>query len=190
MTKHQPAGAPLCDVHGEPLRDDAIPVFEAWCMEPPPGSGEVARTRYPNANTFVWGTGLPDPYPVKYCPACRAAEAAWSGVGDDELTAEQLMRLGCDPERGSIARTPAATLVDDYVWIEKYVRTVVALGYAPYVLPIGPGRTADEYILEQVRAARAEKAPPDAVYRTKDGWRTLDRIPQAELRRALALGGD
>lgn len=179
----------VCSVHGEALLDDSIPVFQAWCMEPPPGTDEVARTRYPNANTFVWGTGLPDPYPVKYCPACRAAEAAWSGVGDRVLTAEQLMRLGCDPERGVPARTPEATLVDDYVWIEKYVRTVVALGYAPYMLPIGAGRTVDEYIQEQVGAARAEQAPADAVYRTKDGWRTVDQIPQAVLRRALALPG-
>ena len=183
----RPLGRAVCEVHGEPLLDDTLPVFEAWCVEPDLSAEEIGARHFPHAETFVWGTGLPDPFPVRYCPACRDAEAAWSSAPGDWTSKAGWMRLGFDPYRGTPLTTPEATLVDDYVWIEKWVRAVEGLGLLPWMVSLGSCRTIEEYVLREVEAARAEGAPLDAVCRRQGAWQTVAQVRQEVVRGALGL---
>jgi hypothetical protein len=84
----------VCEVHGEPLLDGHAAVLEVDCVEPDPWLEPIEERHFPYANTTAWGRGLPDPYPVRYCPECRRAERAWRTADGDWQLRAWWMSLG------------------------------------------------------------------------------------------------
>jgi len=53
-------------------------------------------------------------------------------------------------------------MTDEYIWVRRWGRLLGSMSY---------------YIEEQVRLARLEKAPPDAIFRRDDhSWATVDEV--------------
>jgi hypothetical protein len=168
-----------CAVHDEPLLDGHAAVFDALCVEPSNESSfyeRISKLHFPHANTDVWGMGLPDPYPVRFCPKCRQAKLAWSAAPADWRLKAWWMTQGFDPYRGNPARPFQATLAPEYPFIEKYARMVDFTGSFAYFLPRGAAATLDEYVLREAARARAEGAPIWAAVRGERGWITVDQI--------------
>lgn len=183
------AGRDVCELHGEPLQDAMAGTMDlsgGVFVEPDLALEEVERRHFPHAETIVAGWS-PEPQPVRYCPACREAKWAWQKAPGAWESKAVWMRAGYDPYRGEPVRTPDARLVDDYVWIEKWVRAAEALELSPWLIAFGSCRTPEEYILQEVAAARAGKAPLDAVFRSRGEWRTLEQVQEEVMLGALGL---
>ena len=74
------AGCHYCDVHGERLHPDTVPVRYGLII--PSENYREASKDFPNANTWSPGgccsfPGAPRTEKVLYCKACRKAKAEW-----------------------------------------------------------------------------------------------------------------
>jgi len=68
-----------CEVHGEQLLEDTVPIVYGL-LAFPPGYIGASMAEFPWSNEWVGGgciVGDEEAMQVLYCPACRAAEARW-----------------------------------------------------------------------------------------------------------------
>ena len=176
------ADEPICPVHGEALRDEA-----EWATDrADPDAFLIRALHFPHAASSIHldaqGTRR-----ELYCPTCREAEASWIAAPGDWTAKSVWMRLGYDPFLNRPVRVRDAVLVTDYVWIERWIRTLEAAGLLGYVADVRRPGSLDEYIASEVSIARAEGAPLDATHRSAGRWWTLEETEGELLRGALGL---
>ena len=181
--------AERCPVHGLPLVPGTAGTMEADCVEVDGAYLTIEEQHFPRARAFAWGRDMPDRAAVEYCEACRAALRAWQHAPASWSAKAQWMKRGYDPQHGTPVEPVEATLVHDYVWVEKWIRAMHVVG-GPFALPFN-GRTLDQLILDVAAEARAAGAPLTAAYRTRGGWQTIDAVDDEHgLRTLMGVNGN
>ena len=176
-----------CRVHGDPLvpgtarplglgTGATISWDDAFIL--------LSEAHFPNARDVVQ-TDHSEPVPVRYCPGCRAASSAWSRAPGNWSARWSLAELGYDPYRGDAAPTVEATLVDDYVWIEKYCRARYLISGALLFFVHRGHQTVEELILATVARARENAAPLDATHEAHGHWHTLTELDDTAVRMVM-----
>jgi hypothetical protein len=84
------------------------------------------------------------------------------------------MKAGYDPFRGRDYPRVEASIVDDYVTLEKWIRALAKLGYLSIVMPSGVGMALDDIIHQEAKRARADVAPLNATRKVSEEWMTDD----------------
>jgi hypothetical protein len=171
--------SPWCSVHQEPLVEEVHPGDH---LDPESGGWTLIESQFPHAVGQLTEDGR-----RLCCASCRAAEARWIGAPGDMASKAAWLRLGYDPYRGRGVQVPDAELVSDYVWIEKRIRALDALGLLAYTVDTRGFETVDEYILHEASIARAENAPLDVTHRRGGRWVRLEETGPDLLRGALGL---
>ena len=174
-----------CEVHGDELQPGVAETFDLTgyqCVHPDDAFEMLREACFPNARELVYGWHK-EPSPVEFCPSCRDALRAWrTAPPHDWGEKHSLMRIGYDPFRGVGVPAVEASLVTDYVLVEKWLRAVQALGLLAFVgLPQGAS-SLDEAILAEAAAARRDNAPLDAIRRVKGRWLTAGEESSGAIR--------
>lgn len=174
-----PTPSSWCSVHREPLVEEVHPTDH---LDPESGGWELIESQFPNSVSRLSEDGR-----RLCCASCRVAERRWMGAPGEMASKAAWLRLGYDPYRDRGVHVPDAVLVSDYVWIEKRVRALDALGLLGYVVDLRGFDSLDEYILHEASAARADHAPLDVTHRRRGRWCRLEETEHEVIRGALGL---
>lgn len=165
-----------CPVHGDvlvPGTAETVDMNRYHSIDFDDSAVLLAEEHFPHARTSLY-TLTPASNEVRYCPTCRAAQRAWTRDGLAWTTKHALADAGYDPFKGTPIPRVHATLVSDYVTIEKWMRALHALRTLSVLFPMHKYASLDDAILDVVARARAAGAPLNATREREGRWMTID----------------
>jgi hypothetical protein len=176
-----------CPVHGEPLVRGTVRSFDHRQFHSVSFDDAcivVEMANFPTARMTSLEPHIDSE--GDFCQSCRDAQNVWSRDGISWSAKAALMELGYDPFRGHDYPRVEATLVSDYVVMEKWIRAMAKLRLLVFIVPSAAGRPLDDVIREEVERARSEGAPLNATRKAHGGWMTDD---VEEIEAALLMMG-